>query len=81
MFDGVFIQNLLASFPLPLFEDSCNNDTQPIMVNLSLLQFDMPPLIDVPSIKTSSTLLLGLMYTPYDAHMTDLPSSKMQNHY
>jgi hypothetical protein len=37
-------------------------------VDLSLLQFDVPPLHYVPSIKTS-TLLLDMMDSPYDKHM------------
>jgi hypothetical protein len=53
IFDGVSIYGLLRSFPLHLFEDCFVNDFQPIMLDLSLLPFDVPPLIDVPSLKTS----------------------------
>jgi hypothetical protein len=79
MFDGVFIHDPLASFPLPLFEDSYTNDTRPIILNLSLLQSDVPYM-------ETSTLLLDWMDTPYGGHMTaffplGLPCSKMQNHY
>jgi hypothetical protein len=69
IFDGVSIHGPLGSFPLPLSKDSSMDDSQPIIVDLSLLQFDVPPLIDVPSMETSSTLLLDLMDSPYGAHM------------
>jgi hypothetical protein len=45
------------------------NDSQHIIVGLSLLQSDVPPLIDVPTVETYSTLLLNLMDSPYNAHM------------
>ena len=38
-------------------------------MDISLLQFDVPPLIDVPSMETSSRLLLDLVDSPYGAHM------------
>jgi len=63
MFDGVSIHSPLGSFPLPLSENSSMNDTHLIIVDLSLIQFDVPP-IDIPSTKTSSTLLLDLMHSP-----------------
>jgi hypothetical protein len=54
---------------LPLFEDSSTDDSQPIIVDLSLLQFVVPLLIDVYSTETSSTLSLDIIDSLYDAHM------------
>ena len=45
------------------------NGSQLIIVGLSLLQTDVHPLIDVPTVETYSTLLLNLMDSPYNAHM------------
>jgi hypothetical protein len=69
IFDGVSNHSPLGSFPLPLPKDSSMNDSQHIIVGISLLQFDVPPPIDVPTMEISSTLLLNLMDSPYSAHM------------
>jgi hypothetical protein len=69
IFDGVSIYSPLRSFPCPLSNDSSTDDSQRIIVDLSLSQFDVPPLIDVPSTNTSSTLLLDLTDSPCDEHM------------
>jgi hypothetical protein len=63
------LTNLLGSFPLPLSKDSSMDDSQPIIVDLSILQCDVPPLIDVPSIETTSTQLLNLMGSLHGAYM------------
>jgi hypothetical protein len=38
-----------------------------IILDLSLLQIDVPPLIDIPTMEISSTLLLDLMNSPCGA--------------
>ena len=45
------------------------NGSQLIIVGLSLLQTDVHPLIDVPTLETSFILLMNLMDSPYNAHM------------
>jgi hypothetical protein len=42
IFDEFLFMSARISFHLPLSKDSSTNDSQPIIVDLSLLQFDVP---------------------------------------
>jgi hypothetical protein len=45
------------------------NDSQPIIVDLHLSPFEGRPIINIPSMKTSSTLWLNLKESCYNAHL------------